>query len=189
MIQARRFRPARFRPNDSGRTIQAGHDSGRSRFRPVTIQAHLDSGQICTIQAWHDSGPTTQAGHDSGQSRFRPITIQAHLYSGPVSTIQAQYARFRPNTTQARHNSGQFPMIQASHDLGPSWFRPDTFQGRYYSGPALFFTYCPSYLTEPNQIYARSHLTPAEGKRRVWMYAGIVYVFQSWVRFIQVWGS
>ena len=112
LIQARRFRPARFRPNDSGRTIQAGHDSGRSRFRPVTIQAHLDSGQICTIQAWHDSGPTTQAGHDSGQSRFRPVTIQAHLYSGRVSTIQAQYARFRPN----RHNSGQTRL------------RPDTIQ-------------------------------------------------------------
>ena len=51
LIQARRFRPARFRPNDSGRMTQAGHDSGLSRFRPVTIQAHLDSGQICTIQA------------------------------------------------------------------------------------------------------------------------------------------
>ena len=73
LIQAGRFRPAQFRPHDSGRTIQARHDSGRTRFRPVTIQADLDSGRKCTIQAGHDSGRTIQAGHDSGPSRFRPV--------------------------------------------------------------------------------------------------------------------
>ena len=152
LIQARRFRPARFRPNDSGRTIQAGHDSGRSRFRPVTIQAHLDSGQICTIQAWHDSGPTTQAGHDSGQSRFRPVTIQAHLYSGRVSTIQAQYARFRPN----RHNSGQTRLRPDTIRANCTWFRPVTIQACHDSGQALFRPtsilkkkYC---LSQPNLI-------------------------------------
>ena len=51
-----RFRPVRFRPNDSGRTIQARHDSGRTRFRPVMLK---------------------KFGHDSGQTWFRPVTIQA----------------------------------------------------------------------------------------------------------------
>ena len=28
---------------------------------------------------------------------------------------------------------------------------------------------------------------PAGGNRRVWEYAGFIYVFQSWVRLIEVW--
>ena len=83
-----RFRPVRFRPNDSGRTIQAGHDSGRTRFRPkilVTIQAGLDSGRSRFRPSMHDSGQrdTIQARHDSGRARFRPSTIQVEHNSGP----------------------------------------------------------------------------------------------------------
>ena len=90
LIQAGRFRPAQFRPHDSGRTIQARHDSGRTRFRPVTIQADLDSGRKCTIQAGHDSGRTIQAGHDSGPSRFRPVWNDSGRSRFRSSTIQAK---------------------------------------------------------------------------------------------------
>ena len=83
-----RFRPVRFRPNDSGRTIQAGHDSGRTRFRPDTIQAENfvnDSGRSRFRPSMHDSGQrdTIQARHDSGRARFRPSTIQVEHNSGP----------------------------------------------------------------------------------------------------------
>ena len=83
-IQARTIQAQRFRPHDSGRTrfrpntIQAenfGYDSGRTRFRPITIQA-----QYARFRSKrHDSGPsrfrpgTIQAEHDSGRAQFRPI--------------------------------------------------------------------------------------------------------------------
>ena len=77
-IQAGRFRPV---------TIQAEHDSGPSRFRPISIQVgnarfrpdtiQAERFRPGTIQAHHDSGPfgTIQAGHDSGRARFRPSFI------------------------------------------------------------------------------------------------------------------
>ena len=179
------FRPADSGRHDSGRTIQAGrlrpdtiqacHDSGRSRFRPILIQAknarfRPDMTQAPRlrpdmIQASHDSGR-----YDSGPSLFRPSKHD----SGQIDTIQAKHhsgrTQFRP------------VMIQASHDSGQTRFRPDIIQAHLFS-----LKYCPSYLTEPNQFYARLRLTPAESNRRVWMYAGFIYVFQSWFRLIEVW--
>ena len=76
-----RFRPDSIQADhDSGPvcTIQVKE----TRFRPVTIQADLDSGRKCMIQAGHDSGPSRfrPVWNDSGRSRFRSSTIQAKLY-------------------------------------------------------------------------------------------------------------
>ena len=134
-----------------------------ARFRPDMTQAPRLRPDM--IQASHDSGR-----YDSGPSLFRPSKHD----SGQIDTIQAKHhsgrTQFRP------------VMIQASHDSGQTRFRPDIIQAHLFS-----LKYCPSYLTEPNQFYARLRLTPAEGNRRVWMYAGFFYVFQSSVRLIQVW--
>ena len=98
-IQARTIQAQRFRPHDSGRTrfrpntIQAenfGYDSGRTRFRPITIQA-----QYARFRSKrHDSGPsrfrpgTIQAEHDSGRAQFRPILwVLNHIWSKPQSRI------------------------------------------------------------------------------------------------------
>ena len=80
-IQAEQFRPD---------TIQACHNSGQLD----TIQAHSARFRPVTIQACHDSGRTQFRPHNSGQVQFRPVTIQA-----PITQL-------RPVTIQARHDSG-----------------------------------------------------------------------------------
>ena len=83
------------------------NDSGRSRFRPISIQVKYaqfrpDFFQAPRlrpdmIQARYDSGPSIfrPSKHDSGLSWFRLGTFQAHLYS------QKEILHILPNLTKS----------------------------------------------------------------------------------------